>query len=156
MKISNNKFSIDEAISRAKEEAKELELEQRANSLITHLEKKYISKPMQSKWPCAALVWSLLGENAHMAVDRVDDMKETVLDLVVFLSDPEIAKRFEKVRRGYSSESHAVHLRRLITVLDAAKEEEIAAEIAHFELSAFGHTEQQLDNLEGDFESSPK
>lgn len=151
MKISNNKLSIEAAILKAQEEAKEQEIEQRAEALVSHIENKFINKPLQSKWPCSALVWELLGANAHMATDEAEEMKQTTIDLLTFLADPEIVERFAKVRKSYLSRNYPDHLRRLIKFFDDANMKESLAEMAHYELSAYGHSEQQLDRLEGDY-----
>jgi hypothetical protein len=150
MSISNNKRSIDETLNSIQGEAKELELEQRAEKIIEKIEATVINKALQSKWPCVAMVWALLGTTAHMASDEVEELKSTVTDLLVFLTDPEIAKRFEKVR-GYQSKDFATHLKRLMAFCDDADKREIYAEIALFELQSFGYTDTQIERLESDF-----
>lgn len=152
MSISNSKQSIDQAISKALEEAKELELEQRADRLKERIEAKYMINPLGNRWPCVALMWDLTGADAHMASDEVEEMKSTVTDLLVLLTDPEIAQKFEKIR-DFQSRHFATHLKRIMKVLEQADVKEIYAEMAHYELSAFGFDEQKLDRLEGDFEN---
>lgn len=135
------------------DEMKEVELEQRRKKLIAHIEAKYFSQKLKGgPRLCVGMVWELLGSRPHKAVDEIREMKDSFTDLLVFLTDPEIAKKFEQVRDGnYFSRNFATHLKRVLHFLNEATEEKVYAEMAVFDLECFGYEEIDIQRLEEDF-----
>jgi hypothetical protein len=126
------------------------ELELRAQNLAAHIEAKYFSK--KNSRPCVGLVWQLTGAKPHMAVDEIREMRESITDILVFLCDPEISKKFAEARgQNYYSRHFAKHLQRILDFLIDAKDKNVLAEIALFDLKEFGHDDQDLERLESDF-----
>lgn len=130
-------------------ETKEVELEQRRNKLVRHIETTHLAKMNAS--PCVGMIWELTGGNPHMAVDEIRDMKSTITDILVFMCDPEIAEKFKSVNTSYTRGGFAKHLKRILNCLDDADDKNVFAEIAHYDLDNFGQEERDLVNFEHDF-----
>lgn len=125
------------------------DLEQRQNKLEAAL-KEYIATCKEPyRHPCAALVGELLGSNAHLAQERLEEMKETFLDVLILLTDPEVSGRLEK--RGFSFLKMGEHFKRLLEFFDRANNRLCFAEMALYDVESYSLNERYLEGLENDF-----
>ena len=92
--------------------------EERQNKLEAVL-KTYVEN-CEDPWrhPCVALMGELLGGNAHLAQDRLEEMKAIFLDILIILTDPEVFARLKN--RGTSFDKIGEHFKQLVEFFDKA------------------------------------
>jgi hypothetical protein len=100
---------------------------------------------------CVGIVSELLGDSAHLNNEVARSMRSTLLDVLAFLADPEIAARFKEVR-GYASADYAEHLKSLINFISDAQDISITAETAIYQLESWVSNEQDLRGLQYHFD----
>ncbi|RYE30180.1 MAG: hypothetical protein EOP48_32135, partial [Sphingobacteriales bacterium] len=121
---------------------KDEEILQRHQKLEAFL-KEYVTNCKDPyRFSCAGLVDDVLG-GTHRAVEEIQEMKATVTDLFVLLTNPDIAAKFKEVRSGWSCD-FADHLRRILVMLDWANNDLAIAEMALYELDNFTLSENAL------------
>lgn len=103
----------------------------------------------------AGILWKILGENNHLAVDTIFDMKQAIVWLLGFLGTPDIAQRFKDYHDGNACSTDR-YLIRLINALDWADNPYSRSETALYEMEMGTWPEDYLDSLEKDLEDLKK
>ncbi|MES2620581.1 MAG: hypothetical protein V4615_07005 [Bacteroidota bacterium] len=100
--------------------------------------------------PCSHLMWELLGSTAWKAPDEAYQMKAVMLDLLAFLTKPEIARGFAGKGNIYKDEI-GNYLVRIITCLDLVDNSHAYAEILDAEMQISQLSTRDLNNAKAEY-----